>query len=59
MKPTPWVARLSLALCSSHEALTTDVLVGGGFQFVARDSAAFRVTWEKKPPTGSFRDPRP
>lgn len=25
---------------------------------LARASASFRVTWEKKPPTGTFRDPR-
>lgn len=44
---------------STEGARTVTLFLRKGNKLVTRDSASFRVTWEKKPPTGSFRDPRP
>ena len=44
---------------STEGVRTVTLFLRKGNKLVARDSISFRVTWEKKPPTASFRDPRP
>lgn len=52
--------RFSMSRIFSTEGpRTVTLFLRKGNKLVARDSASFRVTWEKKPLTGTFRDPRP
>jgi len=50
--------RFSISRTFPEGPRTATLALRKGDKLLARASVSFRVTWEKKPPTGTFRDPR-
>lgn len=58
------VTRIERRFSTSHRfsregPRAVTVVLRSGDEVLLRASVSFRVTWEKKPPTATFRDPRP